>query len=424
MVGLLLLFGIPIGAVILLIFLPLRGDSDRPSQDGLRRVAIFAALTLLSLVGVAALFTASAAGAGQYEFAVRLHMRYYNFAFPLLLIVAGALVVPREDNKRSWRLGAAVRIGCAIAYAIYTRLSPFAPMFFDSPELRGITADRHALLGFGALSLVALALWVYSTSIGVRAFLFGILPAATIVQGYFVNKDIRVRLKPDADDNAGLFVQRFLTRSDRDKLIALGPDIASLYRTVFQADSWGAMTGVRADDHTPATLPAAAGRQSMLIIGTTPALPDDLAVMRMPGFIFARSVTGVDIDLGSHLPLAIIDAIGGLSDPKFGMRLSVGQIVTITFGAALPHRFEVELTALAIGPNIGKAFTARVGDDIASFVLSERLEKRKLMFENASRAHTLTIELPEPVSLSEPALNGDLEKIRIALKSLKITAID
>ena len=44
------------------------------------------------------------------------------------------------------------------------------------------------------------------------------------------------------------------------------------------------------------------------------------------------------------------------------------------------------------------------------------------MFDNASRARTLTIELPEPASPSEPS--GDLGKLGIALKGLKITAID
>src|SRR5690606_27312688 len=80
-----LLYGVPIA--ILLYTLAWQRDGQRgPKASG--RIALFTALVLANLIVVTALFTASVAGSNSTESATRLHMRYYNFALPLLPILA------------------------------------------------------------------------------------------------------------------------------------------------------------------------------------------------------------------------------------------------------------------------------------------------------------------------------------------------
>jgi phosphoglycerol transferase len=105
-----------------------------------QKISIFAIAVLVNLILVTGLFTASVANTGPYETAMRLHMRYYDFAFPILLVIA-ASQLSSETNVgiRKWRALTAFPIGTAILYAVYTHLSPYTPSFVDSPELRGFT---------------------------------------------------------------------------------------------------------------------------------------------------------------------------------------------------------------------------------------------------------------------------------------------
>jgi phosphoglycerol transferase len=81
------LFALPIAVLGTLVAPRAGGDVAQTSP---RYIAVFAFLVFGSLVAVTVLFTLSVAGTSPYESVARLHMRYYNFAFPLFLILVAA----------------------------------------------------------------------------------------------------------------------------------------------------------------------------------------------------------------------------------------------------------------------------------------------------------------------------------------------
>ena len=129
-------------------------------------------LTLADLIVVVALFTALTSGAASYETPYRLHMRYYNFALPLLFIVAGAQL-GASPARRSANMFIGLLIESAIVYAVIGQMEPYTPYLVDSPELQSITAEPALLLVLGVLSIATLAVVVCGSSLGIRLFVYG-----------------------------------------------------------------------------------------------------------------------------------------------------------------------------------------------------------------------------------------------------------
>src|SRR5690606_2739605 len=114
---------------ILLYTLAWQRDGQRgPKASG--RIALFTALVLANLIVVTALFTASVAGSNSTESATRLHMRYYNFALPLLPILAVSYL---SSERASWAPWKKMLIGLPLIgiglFAAFTQLYPFTPSF-------------------------------------------------------------------------------------------------------------------------------------------------------------------------------------------------------------------------------------------------------------------------------------------------------
>jgi phosphoglycerol transferase len=74
-------------------------SKEEPRLD--QKVSIYTFLVLINLIVVVSIFTASIAGTGPYETIARLHMRYHDFALPLLVVIAASqLSVEAATGKR------------------------------------------------------------------------------------------------------------------------------------------------------------------------------------------------------------------------------------------------------------------------------------------------------------------------------------
>ena len=96
----------------------------------------------------------------------------------------------------------------------------------------------------------------------------------------------------------------------------------------------------------------------------------------------------------------------------------------ITFKAALPKKFKLELQGLAYGPNAELPTIIRVGSELKKITLTGDAKTYELQFSNSDDVKTIEIEPPKPTSPKDlNSLSSDTRKIGIRLISLKITAI-
>jgi phosphoglycerol transferase len=93
------MFGMPIAFAVKASLDSVLSSKEEPRLD--QKVSFYTFLVLINLIAVVSIFTASIAGTGPYETIARLHMRYYDFALPLLIVIAASqLSVEAATGKR------------------------------------------------------------------------------------------------------------------------------------------------------------------------------------------------------------------------------------------------------------------------------------------------------------------------------------
>lgn len=417
--SLILMFSVPIGQLLLTSRLFLRRDSE--SRNAIN-IALYTSLILVSLLMVVVLFTASVSGSGPYESNTRLHMRYYNFAFPLLLLMtASQLSQNAISTSIRYRAIVGFPVGAAICYAVYTQLVPYTPSFIDSPELRGFTFNQSVFYGLSALSIFSFALWVYAEKLGTKVFMYVFMPLSVIFSTFYVNQELRQRLVPDVFDKAGIFTKQYLSNEDISKVVIVGSNPAGLFRSLFYLDNPKATLEVISNGAAYDLTKLPPDKEWALVIGGH-SLPDNTFYqLPMNGFTLAlASASSSVIDFKKTSWPGVISSARGLSSSEPWGTWSASDVVTFEFVIPLPDKFNVHLSAHAFGPNVGKEFEAQVGDGTQKFTLGVADEERIIQFENPKESKILTINVPHPVSPKELGLSGDERKLGIGFIKLNI----
>ena len=413
-----LLFSVPVGQLLLTSKLFLRRDPESRTSIN---IALYTSIILFFLLIVVVLFTASISGSGPYESNARLHMRYYNFSLPLLLLVAASqLSLNAISTPTRFRAIIGIPIGAAICYAVYTQLAAYTPSFIDNPELRGFTFNSSVFRVLGGLSVFSLAAWVYSARAGARIFLYLFMPLAVCLSTFQVNKELRQRLVPDVFDKAGIFTKQYLSNEDISRVVIVGSEPAALFRSLFYLDNSNASLEVisRGAAYDPSKLPP--GKEWILVIGDHALPANTFFQLPMNGFTLARASGSNTMDFKKTAWPGVISSIRGLSIAEPWGAWSASDVVTFEFSMPLPEKFNVRLTAHAFGPNIGKQFEAHVGDSSSKFTLGATVEEKVIAFDNPKRSRILRINVPSPISPKQLGLSGDDRSLGIGFIEMKI----
>ena len=114
------------------------------SCDYSLKLVVITFCTFMVLIPITALFTARISVDGVYESTSKLHMRYYNFAFPLLYLIALLnFEFSLDRNKIRTRLFMVLPVLCLVIYGMFSNMAGYTHSLVDSPELHGYTGRRN-----------------------------------------------------------------------------------------------------------------------------------------------------------------------------------------------------------------------------------------------------------------------------------------
>jgi phosphoglycerol transferase len=387
-----------------------------------RKISIFALLILTNLILVTSAFTALIANLGYHEEIMRLHLRYYNFAFPLLFMIAASQLSSDSISAgRKWRMIIAFPVAAIILYAAYTRLHPFAPNFVDSPEFRGFIYNWKLYYILSGLSFVCLALWAYADRMGARCFVYLFMPLAVVISTFNINRELRQSRFPDAYDKAPIFAKQYLSQEDRSMLVIAGSRSGSLYLSSFLLDNPNVAREPIPDGAAYDLSKLPPGKEWVLVIGNHALSGNAICQLPADGFTLARVVGGNTVDFRKSSWPCVISRAGGLSptEPGWGT-WSSSDVVALEFSRPLPAHFNIHLVAYAYATIVGEEVVARVGDSAVGFKLSAFSEERVLEFENPKRSNILRFDIPSPVSIKEYERSDDGRRLGVAFIMLRI----
>jgi phosphoglycerol transferase len=426
--GLAILFGVPLASFAMM----LRND-NRESVVGVNRFAIqlYTLVIFASLLFVTASNTAAWARGGPFEHLFRLHMRYYSFACPLLLIIAASyLGTTRERIGLCMRLFSVLLVGFLIVYSIATRLSPFVPGLMDSPELFGFTTAPFAFYFLSVLGLVSLLIWAFDCNNGARLFLLIFMPLTVLISTYHVGKLVALYSIPTIYDRAGMFAHQFLSSIDGNessKLVIMDRERTNMFRTSFYLDNsvfnpvHSTPNMIEIAENSPVDLSIIPPGTRWILLTADNKIPPSISFqIRMGGFTLIRVPGKESIDFKKSAWPGVITRMRGLSTPGSWGTWSNAKEVLLEFASPLPKDFDIHLKAFAFGPNAGQEFLVRIGDLVQAFRLSGAEQDVTLSFKTDGTEKCVIIEVPNPTSPKSLGLGDDGRLLGIALAEMSI----
>lgn len=418
-------------ALVLLFALPLlafaaafAGPAASPSQPGgrqLRAALVYTVLTLGAALGMTVAYTASIADAGPLE-GVRLHLRYYNFVFPLLLIAAASPLLALELPRRR-RLAMALVAIALMVYAALQLRPTFQLSFVDNPELASMVGNRSAYCVILLAQLGAIVAWVRRPRLGRTLFLWLLLPLFVIAAERATILRLAEARVPNTYDHAGVAALQALTPQQRDRLLIVGDEGAGLPRALFHVDRAATQIMPLAPGAPLEASLIPRGIEHLMVVGQH-ALPPELAPQTAtPEYTLthlppSRVVQQVVFALPERDDT--LSGFEGLFEREPWGSWSNGKRVVLHFTRALPRQMTVFLNASAFGPNAGQEFKLQVGEQQRRFKLSGQLSEHLFRLDSDGQQHTLVIEIPQPVSPQQLGQGGDVRELGMALIYLEV----
>lgn len=390
-----------------------------------QKVSLFLIISLLVLVSVVALFTASVSSSGLYETIGRLHMRYYDFLFPLFLIVAAAQSKKVERDELGWmRIVFGVAISTAVLYVLFDGLAGYSPGFVDSPSLRGIAANVKVFFAFSLFSFTLIVLWVAGSKKSVVVFLYCYVPLSMLFSSFYLSKEVYTAVKPTVFDSAGIFSKHYLPAQELPHTLVVGRNVAGLYRTLFHMDNAGASFEVLPEGKQYDLSSASDSTQWILAVGEG-LLPEKKVGefrVEMNGFQLVRVGRKMEVDFARDSWPGILESAGGFSWAEPWGRWSDAKTIGLKFLEPLPQNLKITIVGRAFGPNVGKVITLSVGGEKAEFSLGGDIEEKVVYLRNNDYSRSIYINVPDPVSPKEMGASTDGRKLGIGLVKLRVEA--
>lgn len=421
LLALAMLYAVPLACLFDLCRVPAEGGDSM--QADRQRLMVFSLAMLSVLVAVTAYFTANVPDGNPLEALRRLHMRYYDFALPLLYLVAGAWT--RDETKltraHAWQHVAAVLVvGGLCIFAAYYHFRGFAPNRIDSPELYGAVVDQHFFHVISAMGLGIMAMWAISRRLGTILYAWLFVPVFALGAAHFVAQEAAQRKAPDLYDTAARTVHALLS-SQRSGVVIFGDDIFKLAQAEFQLDAADTTIVSLQPGQTIDATELPVRKRWALVIGLHPMQVESSSAQHFGGFSLYRLQAAFQIDFSSNSPdLAGIQGLSGIE--KFG-RWSDADEVLLQFTRPLPPSVELQLTAAAYGPNVGKPFTLTLGTETQTFTLGDVARTITLHFKVPPDTNRLRITVPDATSPLALGKSSDKRRLGIALTRMEITPV-
>jgi phosphoglycerol transferase len=397
------------------------------SSLALKQIGLFALLMLGAAAGVTVLYTASIADVGPEE-VLRLHLRYYSFVFPLLLVVAAAAIgkpAAGAPAPRAWPV--AVLLTVLLVLAAW-KLPHYSLSPVDGPDIESLQLDKlvgHIVVG---LDILALLLWARGSRLGASLFLYAAVPLMTI-QGMIGTSHYLGLIDPSwPPDQAGKFAHRYVPKAEHGQITVAATEFTQVLRTQFYIDNPDVSMLELPKDAPLEQYQMPVRSKWLLVVGHHP-LPEgvkpvvataDYALVKLNS---ARRPLGAT-RFNEAFHDGLVGAAEGLSVVEPWGRWSDAQQVVLHFTRPLPKRARVVLKAQAYGPNANLPFTMRIGGQALRFRLSPVPQDVNLSFSTDGAQRSLTIEVPQPTAPHDVSPSVDVRKLGIGLIEIEVSAID
>jgi phosphoglycerol transferase len=419
------LLGFPLA--LILYTLPSR-QARAEAGEATVTLQFYTLLTLGAAAGMAVVYTASIASFGPIE-AIRLHVRYYSFVFPLLFIVGiSAFGKTGGSGLLRWRAAVALLLAGTVLLGLL-KLPHYSLSMVDGPDIAGLPLDQlRGQLLVGA-DLLVLLLWACRSKFAAPLFALVALPWF-LVNTNLANHNYLAQLIPSWEaDRAGKAAHRYVPAAERKLITVAGLDPQEIMRAQFHIDDkdTSMLELPKGQPILPYQIPPHG--KWLLVVGDH-ALPagmqaeiatKDYQLVRLDTHrrVLARAILSEPFGKG------LIAAAEGMSGAESWGRWSDRKQAVLHFAEPLPRRVFLILKAMAYGENATQPFTLHLGGTTTSFMLGQAPQEVGLWLATDGKQRTLTIDVPHPAAPTPDGVpGGDHRLLGIGIYEIEIATVD
>lgn len=421
--GLLMIFAVPFAAMLM--WRP-RQQASTARDHAITGLLVYTVLMLVSMVAVTVGFSASVAS-GPHESIGRLHMRYYDFVLPLVILFAASQIHSTPLRQpRALTIGVAVVLGVLVLYVRMNLLKDFSPAIVDGPSVHGMSLNAPTFSILTAFALITLAGWAFHPRRGARLFLFLFLPVYTLGADAALSNQQHYSIYPDQYMTAGRLVHELLTPAQTDRLTIVGSDDGGLYKARFYVGNPRATLLSTPDGQSIDAKAAATKRGWMLIVGTYTQPDNSVVIMATKDAKLIRFIRPKNVDYSVDLIGDILDdklvqtkGVGGAEG--FG-RWTDGKRAEFIFAEPLPTKLTLKVAMRGYGPNVGRDVLITLGSQQAHVKLSNDRQEFVIKLDNPDNARILAFDVPQPTSPKQAGEGPDERPLGIGFHELTIHA--
>lgn len=424
LMALALLFGLPIALMLHTLAARLR-SREHSAHVQMVALHLYALLMLGAALAMTVAYTTSLADVAPREHE-RLHMRYYDFAFPLLLMVAATALGSVRREVRAMRALAwilALLLGAGIVLGL-RMLPSYALSMTDGPDIAALFLVKHLALGLGILQLAALGLWAFGRPVAARVFLFVFFPLLLLGQNAALVALARQAAGPSAFDSAGRYVRDHVPKAEHKDVVIAAHGLAYLMRAKFHIDE-PAVSFIEMAPDAPFNMDNLPVRHKwLLVVAPHKLAPELTAHVATKDFSLVKVQAEhrrIDAaDFSTPAGPGLVAAIDGVDKIEPWGRWSNTARVTIRFSKPLPRKLNLLLKGQSYGPNAELDYVLQVGGQERRFRIGRAAAEVFLRLDTDGMHDTVTIDVPKPISPQQFEGANDPRTIGLGLMSIEV----
>ena len=416
LISILFLYSVPVASILIYLFnsLIIKKINEK----------IFVVLTLLivgSLVIISIGFTAGAGFISPGEI-FRIHMRYYYFSLPLLMISGIFTSRATLNVSKNIKIITITPIIFVISYMLFTKMHGYSANYVDGPEIRGLISNVSVMYVFGLINLIICILYVFNSKLSVFIYLLVFQAGLLFPSNFLINSEVRNRLYKTPYDRAALFSKDYLPENYRSKLILLGPAeaLGILVLSKIYIDNPDVTVKVSPENSLITRESLSSDKNWVAYVGSYSFDFAPRDIFEGDGFTFIRLPGYYDIEFNSRAWPGIIKSTIGLGAAEGWGRWSSGKQVVINFNYDLPDSFELSLTASPTQKNIGREVTIKAGSKVGKVVFNNDKDNKVIYFKNIGKSNKIYIDIPEPELLGNNNIGIGLGFINMVITPTKL----
>lgn len=381
-----------------------------------KNIYVLAILFLVNLVVVTSFFNWYLVSNGQDN--VYPMRRYYEFAFPLLLMIACPGFLPVQNRAKGPRYLLSFILSLVLVVLLFFCGLPFwLEDWFKTSKI--------AYYVFASLALVNLIAWGYDARLGSKIYLFILFPIVALVMNIGIYRALEgSRKEPSANDRVAIFTKNYLGAKGLSELIVAGENVGPFNLFYLGSLNTPLIKLSPGEEFDPRVMPA--GKNWALIFNGNKLSKFAQEANHMDYIIFGDAILygghgTMRLNLRrSELSNGILKNFSGFHEAESWGAWSDGGVLQFNFIKPLPRKFNITIIGRAPSNLVHSEAIFRLGDFKKTLNFTENLSEIHFQVDNFEKRSNLDFIVTKTVNPKILGIGQDDRNLGIGLQEIII----